>query len=228
MTQVPTPPCGCTLEVHAPSGILHSVSKCDKHRAKMIRPEDLDAAYYERCGVLRDGFLIPTNHVAELTEALGPIPPATGDGYALEVGCGVSPYVAAIRRAGWSYAGIEPSAWAAGWMGNHLRAAIFRCRFEDFPGRPDAFGLILAAHVLEHTDDAPAALAKMAILLAPGGELRIIVPDDSDPVNPDHVFFFDPFTLRAAVESTGLVVEALESRRIVAHESFLYLKARKP
>ena len=67
----------------------------------------------------------------------------------------------------------------------------------------------------------------MANMLVPGGYLWLLVPDDTDSVNPDHAWFFDQTTLRTAVERTGLVVDRIVSRKIVEREKFLYLRARK-
>jgi hypothetical protein len=54
------------------------------------------------------------------------------------------------------------------------------------------------------------------------------VPDDSDPVNPDHLWHFDERTLRGCVEAAGLVVERLVVRKYIERENFLYVRARKP
>ena len=93
---------------------------------------------------------------------------------------------------------------------------------------PGCYALILAAHVLEHLDDAPAAAAKCARLLAPGGELWVVVPDDSDPCNPDHVWMGGPDAWRACVEAAGLAVERVAVRRYIQREQFVYIRARKP
>jgi SAM-dependent methyltransferase len=221
-------PCGCRHAIHAPSGVLRSVAKCRAHRAGARDPAGLDAAYYAELGVIDgDGSLLPTAHLAELAEALGPFPAREG-GAALEVGCGVSPYVEAIRGAGYDYHAVEPCGWAADWMEERHGWCVIRARFEAIPGGPPGFDLILAAHSLEHMPDAPGAIGKCAGLLRPGGELWVVVPDDSDLFNSDHLWFFTPETLAACLAGAGLTVEALEVRRYVAHENFVYVRARKP
>lgn len=224
--------CGCTVEVHAPSGVLRSVVKCPHHRAMMRDPATLDAAYYAELGVVdADGRPRETAHVAELVEALGELPPAPDpDALALEIGCGASPYVGAIRRAGWGYIGADGSPWAARWMRDTHGAVVYPAVFEELAAvlAPGGFGLILAAHVLEHLEDAPGAIRRAAGLLAPGGEMWVVVPDDSDLGNPDHLWFHRPETLRACALAAGLEVVREATRRYVAHENFLYLSARRP
>lgn len=226
-------PCGCINFVR-PDGLMKSSEKCPAHRREARDPATLDAAYYRQFGVIDEACRPrPTPHVAEMVEALGEFPPAPPSGpraVALEVGGGPSPYVGAIRAAGYAYAAIEPSAWAARWMQDYHRAPTLEARFEDV--EPEWFrrpyALILAAHSIEHMTDAPGAIRKAAGLLAPGGELWVVVPDDSDPLNADHLWFFAPATLRACLESAGLVVERLVARRRVPHELFLYARARRP
>ncbi len=223
--------CGCVNEIHAPSGVLRNVGKCSHHRSMRRNPATLDASYYEELGIIRDGELLPTKHVAELTEALGPFPEPDSHvtEFALEVGCGVSPYARAIREAGWFYVGIDPSPWAIGWMERHYGRVRFIGRVNDFETKVInvSYGFILAAHCLEHMEDAPGAIAKCSRLLEPGGELWIIVPDDSDPVNPDHLWFFTGATLRSCLGSAGLIVDRMAVRRHVPHENFIYARARK-
>jgi len=223
-----TYPCGCVNATDEASGVLRSISKCDRHKSRQRDPATLDASYYEELGIVRDGKPLPTNHVAELTEALGPIPQASKlGGLATEFGCGASPYVAEILAAGYQYLGVDASEWATGWIcenyGINARTAKVEDSFLSIP--IDSF--ILAAHVLEHLDDAPGAIVGMTGMLASGGELWIIVPDDSDPVNPDHLWFFTEATLRACVERAGMIVVKTAVRRHVSHENFIYLRASK-
>jgi SAM-dependent methyltransferase len=220
--------CGCINEVHKPSGILHSISKCRAHQRQARDPATWGRGHYASFGLLTDDDrLAETAHAAELIEALGPLPIALGNGEALEIGCGVSPYVGAIRDAGWGYIGVDLSQWAADWMWCNLFAYVVMTSWELCHGS-SRYGLILSAHALEHMQDAPAALQKMADALLTGGQLWLVVPDDEDPINPDHLWMFTPQTLRSAVEAVGLTVERLETHRRVKHENFLYCRAVKP
>jgi len=216
--------CGCATSPDPSSGVLRSVSRCPAHAAGRRDPATLDEAYYRSLGALDAD--APERYVGELTEALGEIPVAPPGGKAMEIGCGASPYVGAIRDAGWRYFGADPSPWAVGWLVDQGVEAA--CTGLEGVGGFLFPALILAAHSLEHMADAPAAVRKCADLLTPGGELWLIVPDDSDLLNPDHVWFFTPATLRSCLEAAGLAVVRLEVRRRVEKELFIYARARKP
>lgn len=218
-----TYPCGCVNEVHVP-GLLRSVSKCDGHLAERRDPATLGEDYYRSLGALDAD--APARYVGELVETLGEFP-SPWCPYALEIGGGVSPYYAAIRGAGYYYAGVDVSDWASRCM---LREHGDGLIVGDFAAVPinSKFGFILALHCLEHMADAPAAIAKAARLLAPGGELWIIVPDDTDPVNPEHEWFFSPRSLRDCVKAAGLEVWRVDVRKRIERENFIYLRARKP
>jgi SAM-dependent methyltransferase len=189
-------------------------------------PATLDEAYYRENGALDDD--APARYVGQLVEALGELPRASPYRTALEVGCGASPYVGAIRAAGYEYLGVDPSPWAKYWMVLEWDARVRTAGLAGVDFGELRPSLILAAHVLEHLDDAPAAIVKCADLLTPGGELWVIVPDDSDLCNPDHLFFFDQNTLTYCIEAAGLVVERFAVRRYIERERFLYVRARKP
>lgn len=217
-----TYPCGCVNEIDAASGVLRSVSKCLGHTAAYRSPYTLDEAYYRDLGAIGD-----TPHAAELLEALGPFPAAFPPREALEIGCGCSHYVGAIRAAGWRYTGQDVSPFAIQWMESRWGARVLDADADwDDLGGPH--GLILAAHVLEHLEDAPNAIARLACSLSPRGELWIIVPDDTDPVNPDHLWFFSEATLRRTIEAAGLTVRTLRTFKRIERENFIYCRAVKP
>lgn len=244
--------CGCVNDVHEPGGVLRSISKCDRHRAKQRDVGTLDKAYYEELGSLVNGGIRTDNYLAELTDALGtfplagepvrsPISEIESEPLAMEIGGGISPYFEAIRQAGYFYFGIEPSQYACRYMCEKFGLApygdgstkpdypglMLRALFGEIPCKPE-FSLVLAAHSLEHMQDAPGAIVQCADMLRPGGELWIIVPDDSDPTNPDHLFFFTEASLRSCVERAGLAIEQFAVRKHVPHERFLYCRAKKP
>ena len=155
-------------------------------------------------------------HVAEFEECFGKCEPVNPDcPFALEIGAGASHYVPMITDAEWAYYACEPSRWARQWMMSKYSDRFVRLNnstWESFRGDTHGgwwkFGMILAAHSLEHMDDAPAALEKMAEYLAPGGVLYIIVPHGyDDPVNPDHLWFFSTSTLHTSLNVARLVIE---------------------
>lgn len=219
--------CGCVIEVSEPYGVLRSVQKCRKHKAEQRDPAELDEAYYRSNGVFEDGFT--TRHAEQLTEALGPIPTAPIDQpYALEIGCGVSFYVEAIRAAGYTYLGADKSTWAVNWM--RRTYGIHAATYSDFESVTPraAYSFILAPHVIEHLVNAPGAILRCAQWLLPGGQLWIVIPDDSDPLNPDHLWFFNEQTLTRCIEAAGLKIERTALRKYIERESFIYCGARKP
>lgn len=229
-TQITTHPCGCQNALHEPTGALRRVLTCSRHMRQHRAPETLGEAYYTELGLLDHGMLKQTNHIAELTEALGPIPAPKENDQALEIGCGVSPYAGALIEQGWQYTGIEPSKWACGWMNRIYGGHTINARFEslDETALPAPFGLILAAHSLEHMDEAHVAIWRCAELLAPGGQLWIVIPDDTDKTNPDHQWCFTQYSLWYTVEAAGLTVEHITLRRYIKKENFLYVRASKP
>lgn len=219
--------CGCVIEPDPASGVLRSIEKCPRHSSRARDPKELDLAYYAELGAVdAAGAAAEPPHLEELAEALGAFPRGGGRA-ALEVGCGASHYVPGLRAAGWAYVGLDASPWAAEWTAGVYGVPAVASTLEAAAFAPGSFGLILAAHCLEHLPDAPGAIRRSAELLSHGGELWIVVPDDSDPFNPDHLWFFTPATLRAAVEAAGLEVLREAAFRRVPHEMFLYLRARK-
>lgn len=219
--------CGCVNERHEPTGALRCVRKCHGHRARGREPRSLDASYYSAFGLWLGPDAPPTNHVAEITEALGEFErPRTPHTSCLEIGCGVSPYVNAILDAGWLYEGLDPSEWATR-NARSWGTIMHLTSFENFTPSY-RYGMILAAHSLEHMPDAPAAVHKMSRCLAPGGHLYLVIPDDTDPLNPDHLWFFDINSLSRLVSLCGMTVDRITMRHIVAHENFIYCKAYKP
>lgn len=152
---------------------------------------------------------------------LPPVP--AGGGRALDVGAGVGDRMAALRDLGWDVWGIEPS----GELADTIISAfgfgpdrIIREPAESAePQGP--FDLVTFSHSLEHMHDPAAALAGARGWLAPGGELRVWVPNFGSWERrlfgrlwvaldvPRHLFHFTPSTLTAMVESAGFRVERI-------------------
>lgn len=226
--------CGCTVDTHFESGVTRSLRKCSFHvRELMNQPQG--EAYYRSIGVLDvKGEVRCDHYAAELLDAIGEIPkPPTqfATRYvpeALEVGCGLSPYVPAIKAAGYQYTGIDPDQWAAAETAKRYGVEVLCDMFSPTRFPPDCFGMILAAHSLEHMPDAPQALLAMSHMLVPGGHLVIVVPDDTDLANPDHLWFFNAETLYATLNRLGLLVVTITERQHIEREKFIYCVARKP
>jgi len=222
--------CGCVNELDLRWGVMHNTIKCPYHvEYKAKHPPG--HAYYESLGVLSEaGVVLPASYLTQFTESFGELKTATTEGaYALEIGCGVSPYVNLIRSAGYTYIGVDEDPWAANYTHNeygvHTIAGVFPDCCDTGDGKLE---LVLMAHVLEHVKDAPKALLRVRALLKPGGWLYIIVPDDEDQTNPDHLWFFNEASLRHVLAQVGFEVHRFSTARLNDRENFMYLLARKP
>lgn len=222
--------CGCINRVDATCGVLHCVKKCPRHQRLRDNHVALDEAYYGQFGLVRGGVPQQTAHVAELLQACSELcvavrPAGQGEG-AIEVGCGASPYAPWLQTLGYTYLGVDLSIWATKWLHDVYGVATMQTDFMQLP-KLDNCGLILAAHFLEHAENAPATCRKFLDTLKPGGQLVLVVPDDQDLSNPDHFWFFTEHSLTAMLEQVGFVEITAVTRRILAKEQFVYCFARK-
>lgn len=221
--------CGCVCE-ELSCGTYRSLSKCNKHLSKQQKIEDLSQRYYESLGVLKDGEFQPTNHVKELEENLGKIVPASRlpSTSGLEIGGGASPYVKDVfLNRGYTYTGLEPSRWAGEFLREKYPSThMVSDTLEQFK-TDKKFSLILSAHSLEHMVDALYALKKMSNLLETGGLLYLVIPDNSDLVNPDHYWFFTPESIVYHIRQSGMEVIRQSVSQYVPKEKFIYTLARK-
>jgi ubiquinone/menaquinone biosynthesis C-methylase UbiE len=85
----------------------------------------------------------------------------------------------------------------------------------------------MAAHVLEHFDDAPGMLEKMYRMLGKGGSLYLIIPDDTDLGNQDHKWFFTEGGIKMWLDEIGFKDVLFNSKQIVPHEKFFYIRGGK-
>ncbi|MFA5890215.1 MAG: class I SAM-dependent methyltransferase [Actinomycetota bacterium] len=163
----------------------------------------------------------------ELLELLG------RPGRLLDVGCGTGFFLAAARDVGWQVQGVEPSAAAA----NHASAVFGVPVWEGFLEEaqfPDgSFDVITLIHVLEHLPDPRSLIKESRRLLAPGGILRIAVPNargllyaaynivhrlrgrygrtkfSCSLFPPFHVFAWDAGSLRTLLEMEGFAIQRM-------------------
>ncbi|HEX5469620.1 MAG TPA: class I SAM-dependent methyltransferase [Gaiellaceae bacterium] len=89
-----------------------------------------------------------------------PAPPAR----VLEVGCGAGELAKALAGAGYDVVAIDPKAPAG---------PLFRRTTIEELDEPGSFDAVVASSSLHHVHDLPAALDKIAGLLAPGGTLAV-------------------------------------------------------
>jgi SAM-dependent methyltransferase len=224
--------CGCQNAIHEPTGAAYRVHTCFTH-AKMsqVARSGLPIEYYKSLGAIENGVPNCKQAIDQLTEALGEI----GEGQkgydrsrALEVGCGLSRYAPEIIQQGYWYIGIDDNRWAVEATRNLFNVDVIKENFETHEFEEGyRCDIILSAHSLEHMNNAPKALEKMYKLLVPSGLLYLLVPDDGDPVNPDHLWFFKEASLRKAIELAGFTIEKFVTRKYIERESFYYVKAKK-
>lgn len=164
---------------------------------------------------------------AERLERLEALLPA-GRRRLLDVGSGPGLFLAAGRDRGWQVTGIEPSERASAHSRDVLGLDV-RNLFLDTQTAAGLglFDVVNLGEVLEHLRDPAAMLALAHGLLAPGGVLVLVVPNDFNPFQqvlhdsmgvapwwvapPHHLNYFDPASLSALVHRCGFNVEHLET-----------------
>lgn len=217
--------CPCLVLLDKPTGVLHGITKCRNHVQMLLQEMRDEGQHYASLGATEH----PEIYITEFEECFGKLP--LGNGRALEIGAGTSPYVRMLQEAGYAYTAVEPSPFAADWLEQtHPSVKALRTGWEELPAEQlqPPYSLILAAHSIEHMRHGPDAIKKMASVLSPDGSLYIIVPNNEDLCNPDHWWFFTEDTLARSVHAAGLRVHTMTMRRRIAREQFIYCRAIKP
>lgn len=182
------------------------------------------AAYYEAAydGGFYSSF-VEADEIRRLIaeHRLGRVRGVARRGRWLDVGCSTGHFVEAAAREGVEAQGIDVSPGAVKMARERgLQAEV--ARVEDFD--PDGtFEAITAFDVIEHARDPGAFVDRLREWIAPGGALVLTLPDVSS-VYPrwlmgkhwfyyapnDHLFYFDPKTIRALLHRHGFHVQAVE------------------
>lgn len=144
-------------------------------------------------------------------------PNEEGDGRnILDFGCHDGEKLVHWYRNGWEVAGVDLNEPAISFAMKRFPEARFWCGDLLKMEIPCRFDVIRADNVLEHLSDPISYLAALVRLLKPGGFLRVFVPNGRAlSVSmlgrysyvywlPFHLNFFDPKTLRLAMERAGL------------------------
>jgi cyclopropane fatty-acyl-phospholipid synthase-like methyltransferase len=93
----------------------------------------------------------------------------------------------------------------------------------DDPRLPEAVDLLLVANTYHHLEARPSYFARLATCLATGGRLVIIDFKKGDlPVGPPDAMKLAPETVRAELETAGLVQSAEET--FLPHQYFLVFR----
>jgi len=221
--------CGCITDTDPESDVTKSYGKCVSHIEELARQRSAGSeAYYRSFGAIKED--AADRYTAELFNAVGELPRCRQDvsPVAVEIGCGASPYVHLLQGLGYTYMGVDSDSWAAAYTAEKYGVAVAVDTLNGFsPGWWGQVGLVLAAHTLEHMPDAPKSIQICADMLAPGGTLVVVSPNDEDLTNPDHLWFFNERTLSACIKKAGLVVRKIAVKQVVQHEKFIYCVATK-
>ncbi|MGH2951356.1 MAG: class I SAM-dependent methyltransferase [Solirubrobacterales bacterium] len=157
----------------------------------------------------------------------------------LDVGCGAGTLMDAARAKGWLATGTEVGEGAA----DAVRARGFEVGVGELGelDLPDAgFDVVSMVEVLEHVRDPHALLVPARRLLRPGGVLYITTPHGrgisgrvlgaswSVVGPPEHLQLFSGRGLRAALDSSGLVVRTLRTEAVNPTELVQALRSRTP
>lgn len=178
-------------------------------------------------------FLIPLlpRFKAIVDAGMRHLPPRSGGGRLLDLGCGNGAFLLRARSAGWETVGVDldPKAvQAARKHGLDVRLG----GVEVLDPAAGQFDIITMSHVIEHVHDPLAVLASCARLLRPGGLLWLETPniravghDEYGPhwrglEPPRHLVIFSPAAMQKALADAGFsAVEVLPYRR-VCQETF--------
>lgn len=141
----------------------------------------------------------------------------------LDIGCAAGFLLATAARRGWvDLTGTDISAHCQSLQSG---SAPFRFHPGDFltcPLPAGEYHVITALDVIEHTASPRRFLEKCRTLLAPGGWLALVTPNDFDNLAarlspagpelikfPEHLYYFSPRSLRRAVRDAGFTIFAL-------------------
>jgi len=136
-------------------------------------------------------------------------------GRLLDVGCALGDFLLEAKASGWDVEGVEISSFAAQRARERgLRVTAGRLEELDLPEA--TFDVITLYDSVEHLTDPIATLAAVRRLLVPGGLVHLVTPNVGGlqarllgrhwyHYKPgEHLFYFAPRTLRAALEAAGL------------------------
>jgi SAM-dependent methyltransferase len=156
-------------------------------------------------------------------------------GRLLEIGTSFGEWLASARDRGWQVAGVEISDAAARHAREELGLDVLTGEALAAPGAPGSYDAVVMWHVLEHTVDPSAVVARVADLLRPGGVFAVHVPNGASLGNrvggvwwpwmapPIHLWYFTPASIRILVERDGFEVVTLEVRRGDGHDPLMNL-----
>lgn len=146
------------------------------------------------------------------------------EGSVLEIGCSSGYLLRGIRDKGYEVYGVDPSDGFVQYAKNHYGLTVVSGMFPDAVPNEwgDRFSMIIALHVLEHTDDPIYILKSIRERLKYGGLLILEVPDLNRAVTvrkylqqnyfqKSHIWDFSGITIKRLLEKCGLKVFVCEN-----------------
>jgi 2-polyprenyl-3-methyl-5-hydroxy-6-metoxy-1,4-benzoquinol methylase len=157
----------------------------------------------------------------------------------LDVGCATGGFLAEAQADLWECLGVELSDFAIDVARREFGLQVLKGDVFHTDIRVDSFGLVTMWHVLEHIIDPLSTLVRVRELLAPNGLLFIELPNWasvgrrargakwSQLKPPEHINFFTPRSLAAAVHRAGFrVLKAGTSYPSLMNEALVRRQSR--
>jgi SAM-dependent methyltransferase len=176
--------------------------------------------YYKAWGVEESEAHAATRDMkmATFNRNLDIIQRSVAGGAVLDLGCATGFFLEAARERGFVPYGVEFSPFAAEVAREKFGAQnIFEGTVENSPFPPHSFDVITMSDFIEHVRDPVAVLRKARELLKPGGVILITTPDYHTfsrilmgekwtHYKEEHLYYFDPISLRYAAQKAGLSI----------------------
>lgn len=156
----------------------------------------------------------------------------------LDIGCALGYFLAVAAEHGWEATGVEISAWAAAAARRRFGLDIREGSLETAEFPPATFDLITMWDVLEHLPDPGRAVRRCHELLTADGSLAFTTPNTAGLLRrltgrrwveynkiPEHLFFFNPATIRALLARHGFRVVSIRSEGKYVTPGFLLKRA---
>lgn len=236
-----------------PLGFLELADKPDEHQLALYYEEkyfQAEAGNYrksypdEELQVIRLRIAL---HAARAREILG----MSGPGRLLDVGCGEGFVLEAFASDGWDVIGIDHSRAGVEGINPHMASFVEQGNLfillEQHIASGEQHDLVWLGNVLEHVLDPVGLLRALRQLVAPGGLLVVVVPNDGTEYHeelfaegaiperfwiaiPDHISYFTGESLRRTAAHTGWAVQEIQGEfpidLFLAHEGSNYVRDR--
>lgn len=197
-----------------PSALAHyyATQFYQQEKPEYVERYERDRAWWEQC--------VHAPILATCERAL----PVTERPHArvLDIGAGPGIALDVALRQDWETWGIEPNAWLCEQLtarGHRMLQGSFESHIAALTTGETRFDIITLYEVLEHQPCPDEFLLACYDLLAPGGVLAVVVPNDYSPIQlaakqrlglqsywlapPQHLFYFTPKTLQLCLRRCG-------------------------